>query len=59
MVVCLEDEILPHIPNASEKLLKSLDIKSIQEYIPLINQIMNKFKVKEIYIVFLKKYICK
>ncbi|KAG1662303.1 Exportin-T [Nymphon striatum] len=44
LVVCLEDEILPYIPDASEKLLKPLNVKSIQEYIPLINQIMNKFK---------------
>jgi hypothetical protein len=45
MVVCLEDEILPYIPIASETLLTNCDCKSIQEYIPLINQVISKFKV--------------
>uniref|UniRef100_T1JL81 Exportin-T n=1 Tax=Strigamia maritima TaxID=126957 RepID=T1JL81_STRMM len=47
MVVCLEEEILPYIPSAAERLLKHSDIRSIQEFIPLINQIISKFK-KEI-----------
>lgn len=47
MVVCLEEEILPFIPTAAEQLLKEADMRSIQEFIPLINQIITKFK-KEI-----------
>jgi exportin-T len=45
MVVCLEEELLPYVPQASEGLLKGSDIQSIQEYIPLIVQIIAKFKV--------------
>ncbi|XP_055934059.1 exportin-T-like [Argiope bruennichi] len=44
MVVCLESEVLPYFPIAAEQLLKSSDIRSIQEFIPLINQIIMKFK---------------
>jgi hypothetical protein len=43
--VCLEEELLPYIPQASEGLLKGNDIRSIQEYVPLIVQIIAKFKV--------------
>lgn len=45
LVVCLEEELLPYIPVASQSLLKNCDCKSIQEYIPLINQVITKFKV--------------
>ncbi|KAG8189139.1 hypothetical protein JTE90_018433 [Oedothorax gibbosus] len=45
MVVCLESEVLPYFPMAAEQLLKSSDIRSIQEFIPLINQLISKFKV--------------
>ena len=45
MVVCLEEEILPYIPIASQALLRNCDTKSILEYIPLINQVITKFKV--------------
>lgn len=48
MVVCLEEEILPYIPVAAEFLLKDADTRSIQEFIPLINQIISKFKVSVI-----------
>ncbi|GLH14133.1 Uncharacterized protein GBIM_18537 [Gryllus bimaculatus] len=44
MVVCLDTEILPYIPRASQGLLKNNDIKSMQEYIPLLVQIISKFK---------------
>ncbi|XP_021920575.1 exportin-T-like [Zootermopsis nevadensis] len=44
MVVCLEEELLPYVPRASEGLLKGNDIRSIQEYVPLIVQIIAKFK---------------
>jgi exportin-T len=47
MVVCLEEELLPYIPQASEGLLKGSDIRSIQEYVPLIVQIIAKFKVSQ------------
>ncbi|CAG7721639.1 unnamed protein product, partial [Allacma fusca] len=44
MVMCLEEELLPYIPVASQGLLKGGDPKSIQEYIPLINQVIHKYK---------------
>lgn len=44
LVVCLEEELLPYIPVASQGLLKNCDCRSIQEYIPLINQVITKFK---------------
>jgi exportin-T len=47
MVVCLEEELLPYIPQASEGLLKGSDVRSIQEYVPLIVQIIAKFKVSQ------------
>lgn len=49
MVVCLEEEVLPYIPQASEGLLKGNNIRSIQEYIPLIVQIIAKFKVSKFF----------
>lgn len=49
MVVCLEEELLPYIPQASEGLLKGNDIQSIQEYIPLIVQIIAKFKLSWVF----------
>ena len=45
MTVCLGDELLPFVPAASQVLLKSSSIQSLSEYIPLINQIIAKFKV--------------
>uniref|UniRef100_A0A2R5L8T3 Exportin-T n=1 Tax=Ornithodoros turicata TaxID=34597 RepID=A0A2R5L8T3_9ACAR len=44
LVVCLEEEVLPHVPTACDRLLQSPDVRSIQELIPLINQIVCKFK---------------
>nr|XP_006817588.1 PREDICTED: exportin-T-like [Saccoglossus kowalevskii] len=45
MIVCLEGDVLPYIPIAVENLLKSsCTAKDIQEFIPLINQIISKFK---------------
>lgn len=44
MVVCLEEEVLPLVPRAFEQLLRNPDVKSVQELIPLINQIVSKFK---------------
>ncbi|KAH7947037.1 hypothetical protein HPB52_007468 [Rhipicephalus sanguineus] len=45
MVVCLEEEVLPLVPRACEQLLRNPDVRSVQELIPLINQIVCKFKV--------------
>jgi len=44
MTVCLGEELLPFIPLASQVLLKSSSIQSLTEYIPLINQVIAKFK---------------
>ncbi|XP_077981134.1 exportin-T-like [Glandiceps talaboti] len=44
MIVCLETTVLPFIPIAVEHLLKGCSAKDIQEFIPLINQIIGKFK---------------
>ncbi|XP_069692794.1 exportin-T-like isoform X6 [Periplaneta americana] len=49
MVVCLEEELLPYVPQASEGLLKGNDIRSIQEYVPLIVQIIAKFKLSWVF----------
>ena len=44
-VVCLEEEILPFLPQAMERLLKQPDAKELYDFLPLINQIVMKFKV--------------
>ncbi|XP_036375883.1 exportin-T isoform X1 [Megalops cyprinoides] len=44
MIICLEEEVLPFIPAASEHMLKDCEAKDLQEFIPLINQITTKFK---------------
>ncbi|XP_036432508.1 exportin-T [Colossoma macropomum] len=44
MIICLEEEVLPFIPAASEHMLKDCEPKDLQEFIPLINQITAKFK---------------
>lgn len=44
MTVCLGEELLPFVPSASQVLLKSSSVHSLSEYIPLINQIIAKFK---------------
>ncbi|KAM4747078.1 exportin-T [Rhinophrynus dorsalis] len=46
MIICLEEEVLPFIPNASEHMLKDCEAKDLQEFIPLINQITAKFKAQ-------------
>lgn len=45
MTVCLGEELLPFVPSASQVLLKSSSVQSLSEYVPLINQIIAKFKV--------------
>ncbi|KAK3525777.1 hypothetical protein QTP70_007535 [Hemibagrus guttatus] len=44
MIICLEEEVLPFIPSASEHMLKDCEPKDLQEFIPLISQITAKFK---------------
>ncbi|KAF3826048.1 hypothetical protein GH733_006162, partial [Mirounga leonina] len=46
MIICLEEEVLPFIPSASEHMLKDCEGKDLQEFIPLINQITAKFKIQ-------------
>ncbi|XP_071816204.1 exportin-T-like [Apostichopus japonicus] len=44
MIVCLGDAILPYVPIAVDHLLKKGDVKDVHDFIPLINQIVSKFK---------------
>ncbi|XP_076057479.1 exportin-T-like isoform X2 [Oratosquilla oratoria] len=44
LVVCLEGEILPLLPPASQALLHTPSIHALTEYLPLINQVITKFK---------------
>ncbi|KAM4678621.1 exportin-T [Discoglossus pictus] len=46
MIICLEEEVLPFIPSASEHMLKDCEPRDLQEFIPLINQITAKFKTQ-------------
>lgn len=45
MIICLEEEVLPFIPAASEHMLKECEARDLQEFIPLISQMTAKFKV--------------
>lgn len=47
MIICLEEEVLPFVPAASEHMLKDCEAKDLQEFIPLISQITAKFKVRK------------
>ncbi|XP_069101295.1 exportin-T-like isoform X2 [Argopecten irradians] len=44
MVVCMEKEILPFVPIVMENLLKKPDAKELHDFIPLMNQLIMKFK---------------
>lgn len=44
MIICLEEEVLPFVPAASEHMLKDCEARDLQEFIPLISQITAKFK---------------
>ncbi|XP_057710617.1 exportin-T isoform X2 [Corythoichthys intestinalis] len=44
MIICMEEEVLPFIPAASEHMLKDCEARDLQELIPLISQITAKFK---------------
>ena len=45
MIICLEEEVLPFVPAASQHMLKDCEARDLQEFIPLISQITAKFKV--------------
>ncbi|XP_013079973.2 exportin-T-like [Biomphalaria glabrata] len=44
MVVCLEEEIMPFLPEAMERLLKQPDARELYDFLPLVNQVIMKFK---------------
>ncbi|XP_065673145.1 exportin-T isoform X2 [Hydra vulgaris] len=44
MIICLGDQVLPFIPIAVNSLLKDCEMRDIQEFIPLINQLITRFK---------------
>lgn len=46
MVVCLEEDVLPYVPVAVEHLLKKSEARDLHKFMPLINQIISKFKVR-------------
>ena len=46
MIICLGEELLPYLPLAVTHLLKDCEVRDIQEFIPLINQLIARFKVK-------------
>jgi len=48
MVVCLGTEVLPFIPIAIDNLLKNADVRELHDFVPLINQVISKFKVSSV-----------
>lgn len=46
MIICLGDELLKYIPMAVSLLLKDCQSHDIQEFIPLINQLITKYQSK-------------
>ena len=46
MIICLGDELLPYLPIAVTHLLKDCEVRDIQEFIPLVNQLIARFKVR-------------
>ena len=45
MVVCLDSDILQFIPLAMDSLLKQADVRELYDFIPFVNQVVQKFKV--------------
>ena len=45
MVVCLDADILPFIPVAMQCLLEHADVRELHDFIPFVNQVIQKFKV--------------
>ena len=48
MVVCLDAEILPFIPPVLTHLLKHPEARELYDFLPLINQLVMKFKVSAV-----------
>jgi len=46
MVVCLDTDILPFIPVAMHSLLELADVRELYDFIPFVNQVIQKFKVR-------------
>ena len=46
MIICLGDEVLPFVPATVTHLLKDCEMRDVQEFIPLINQLIARFKVR-------------
>nr|CAB3267799.1 exportin-T [Phallusia mammillata] len=44
MVICMEDEVLPFVPITVRHLISNDQSRSLHDFIPLLNQIVNKFK---------------
>uniref|UniRef100_A0A0B6ZHY5 Exportin-T n=1 Tax=Arion vulgaris TaxID=1028688 RepID=A0A0B6ZHY5_9EUPU len=44
MVVCLAEEIMPFLPEAMARLLKQPDARELYDFLPLVNQIIMKFR---------------
>lgn len=44
MIICLGEDVLPFVPVAVTHLLKDCEMRDIQEFIPLINQLITRFK---------------
>jgi len=49
MVVCLDTDILPFIPVAMHCLLEHADVRELYDFIPFVNQVIQKFKVRYYY----------
>jgi len=45
MVVCLDTDMLPFIPIAMHSLLEQADVRELYDFIPFVNQVVQKFKV--------------
>ena len=46
MVVCLDAQILPFVPPVLTHLLKHPEARELYDFLPLINQLVMKFKVR-------------
>ncbi|XP_057296563.1 exportin-T-like [Hydractinia symbiolongicarpus] len=44
MIICLHEQVLPFVPIAVTHLLKDCEMRDIQDFIPLINQLITRFK---------------
>lgn len=49
MVVCLEQDILPFVPTMVKLMLETPDAKELYDFIPMLNQLVTKFKVSLCY----------